>query len=77
MCARAHACQNPRSDDEHPANLGTITVASSPRYLESEFLSHQLESQRELALIISKLGRIGTDGQALLSFNNDLGKASH
>lgn len=46
-------------------------------YLESQFLSHQLESQRELALIISKLGRIGTDGQALLSFNNDLGKASH
>jgi ferritin heavy chain len=46
-------------------------------FLESEFLMHQLESQRELALLISKLTRIGTDAQSLLSFDNDLMKAGH
>jgi ferritin heavy chain len=46
-------------------------------YLESEFLTHQLESQRELALIISKLVRIGSDAQALLAFDSALNKSSH
>jgi len=46
-------------------------------FLEGNFLAHQLESQRELALVISKLKRIGTDASGLLTFNNELLKAKH
>jgi len=55
-------------------NHNDITFAG---FLESNFLAHQLESQRELALVISKLERIGKDPQAILAFDNDLMKANH